>query len=189
MKTNTRRLADTAILIALGTILSMIQIEMPMGGGLTACSMLPLVFLSYRYGWKWGGLAGLIYSLIQMLLGIKNVQYASSAIMALGIIFLDYIFAYSVIGFASLFGGKPTNTRKSLIIGIVVSFLLRFLFHFFSGWWIWNALWPNEFGMAAPVYSLVYNGWYMGAEIILSVAVTMAIYNPLKKYINGEDLK
>ena len=43
--------------------------------------------------------------------------------------------------------------------------------------------------MAAPVYSLVYNGWYMGAEIILSVAVTMAIYNPLKKYINGEDLK
>ncbi len=189
MKTNTRRLTETAILIALGTVLSIFKIDMPMGGGLTICSMLPLVIISYRYGWKWGGLAGFVYSLIQMLLGLDNVRHASNTVMALGIILFDYIIAYTVIGFASLFAGKPTNTRKALIIGIAVSFFLRFLCHFIPGWWIWDALWPNSLGMAAPVYSLAYNGWYMAGELVLTAVVAMAVYNPLKKYINGEDLK
>ena len=189
MKTNTRKLTDTAILIAMGTVLSIFKIDMPMGGGLTACSMLPLVFISYRYGWKWGALSGFVYSLLQMFLGLDNVRYATSVIMAIGIILLDYISAYTVIGFASFFGGKPTNTRKALVIGITVTFVCRFLCHFITGWWIWDALWPNEYGMAAPVYSLVYNGWYMGAELVLTVAAAMAIYEPLKKYIHGEDLK
>ncbi len=189
MKTNTRKLTDTAILIALGTVLSLFKIDMPMGGGLTAASMLPLVFISYRYGWKWGGFAGFVYSVIQMLLGLDNVRYASSALMAAGIILLDYIIAYTVIGFASLFGGKPGTTRKALIIGIAVSFVLRFLCHFVTGVWIWDALWPNELGMTSYLYSFLYNGWYMGAEIILTIAVAMAIYNPLKSFIHGEDLR
>lgn len=189
MKTSTRRLTDTAILIALGTILSIFKIDMPMGGGLTAASMLPLVILSYRYGWKWGGLSGFVYSVIQMLLGLDNVRYASSAVMAAGIILLDYLVAYTAIGFASFFGGRPGNTRRALITGIIVSFLLRFVCHFITGMWIWDALWPNELGMTSAVYSLLYNGWYMGGEIVLTIAVAMAIYNPLKGYIHGEDLK
>jgi thiamine transporter len=52
---------------------------------------------------------------------------------------------------------------------------------------------PEEFmgmAMTSPwLYSFLYNGWYMLAEIILTVAAAMAIYGPLKKYIHGEDLK
>ena len=52
-KINTRKLVESAMLIAVGTVLSMLKFDMPMGGGLTLCSMLPLVLLSHRYGWKW----------------------------------------------------------------------------------------------------------------------------------------
>lgn len=189
MKTNTRKLAETAIMIALGTVLSMFKIDLPMGGGLTICSMLPLIIISFRYGWKWGGFSAFVYSVLQLFLGLDNVRYASSAIMAAGIVLFDYIIAYTVIGFASYFGGKPSNTRKAVIIGIVVSFFLRFLCHFITGVWIWDALWPNELGMAPVVYSAAYNGWYMSAETVLTIVVIMALYSPLKKYIHGEDLQ
>ncbi len=193
MKNSTRRLTDTAILIALGTVLSLFKIDLPFGGGVTICSMLPLVIISFRYGWKWGGLAGFVYSVIQLMLGLDNVQYASSAVMAGGIILLDYILPYTVIGFASLFGGKPTNTRKALVLGIVVSFVLRLVCHVITGAWIWGEWMPEEFmnmAMTSPwIYSILYNGWYMLAEIVLTVIVAMAIYNPLKRFIHGEDLK
>ena len=193
MKTNTRRLTDTAVLIALGTVLSLIKIDLPFGGGVTICSMLPLVIISFRYGWKWGGLAGFVYSVIQLMLGLDNVQYASSAVMAGGIVLLDYILPYTVIGFASLFGGKPTDTRKALVLGIIVSFVLRLACHVVTGAWIWGEWMPEEFmnmAMTSPwIYSILYNGWYMLAEIVLTVIVAMAIYNPLKRFIHGEDLK
>lgn len=193
MKNSTRRLTDTAILIALGTVLSLFKIDLPFGGGVTICSMLPLVIISFRYGWKWGGLAGFVYSVIQLMLGLDNVQYASSAVMAAGIILLDYILPYTVIGFASLFGGKPTNTRKALVLGIVVSFVLRLVCHIVTGAWIWGEWMPEEFmnmAMTSPwIYSILYNGWYMLAEIVLTVIVAMALYNPLKSFIHGEDLK
>ena len=193
MKNSTRRLTETAVLIALGTVLSLVKIDLPFGGGVTICSMLPLVIISFRYGWKWGGLAGFVYSVIQLMLGLDNVQYASSAVMAAGIVLLDYILPYTVIGFASLFGGKPTSTRKALVLGIVVSFVLRLVCHIVTGAWIWGEWMPEEFmnmAMSSPwIYSILYNGWYMLAEIVLTVIVAMAIYNPLKGFIHGEDLK
>ncbi len=193
MKNTTRRLTDTAILIALGTVLSLFKIDLPFGGGVTAVSMLPLVIISFRYGWKWGGLAGFVYSVIQLMLGLDNVQYASSALMAGGIIVLDYLLPYTVIGFASLFGGKPNNSRKALVLGIVVSFVLRLLCHIVTGAWIWGVWMPDEFmnmAMTNPwIYSALYNGWYMLAEIVLTTAVAIAIYTPLKSFIHGEDLK
>ena len=189
MNSTTRRLTETAVMLALGTVLSLIKIDMPMGGGLTVCSMLPLVVVSFRYGWKWGGFSAFVYSVLQLLLGLDNVRYASSALMAAGIVLFDYLIAYTVVGFASLFGGRPSNTRKAVVLGVTVSFFLRFLCHFITGVWIWDALWPNELGMASAVYSAAYNGWYMGGELVLTLAVVMAVYRPLKKYLHGEDLQ
>ena len=73
-------------------------------------------------------------------------------------------------------------------MGIAVTFCLRFVCHFITGVWIWDALWPNELGMSSVVYSLAYNGWYMGAELVLTEIVAMLIYQPLGKYFRGEDL-
>ena len=49
-KTMVRRLVESAILIAVGTVLSELKIDMPLGGGLTVCSMLPLVTITGGMG-------------------------------------------------------------------------------------------------------------------------------------------
>ena len=70
----------------------------------------------------------------------------------------------------------------------LVTFTLRFLCHFLSGWLIWEALWPNSYSYAAPVWSLLYNGSYMLPEIAITAAVAWLSFVPLKKYWLGEDL-
>jgi len=188
MKNNTRKLAETAVLLALGTVLSFVKVDMPMGGGMTICSMLPLIVVSWRYGWKWGVFSSFVYSVLQLLFGLDNVQYASSAVMAAGIIFLDYIIAYTVIGFSGAFSKCSKNPYVALLISIVVPFFARFVCHFITGVWIWDALWPNELGMTSVVYSLLYNGWYMLGELVLTAVVALALYKPLGKYLRGDDL-
>ena len=50
-KSNINRLALTALLLALGSALSMVKIwEMPLGGSITLCSMLPITLISIEYG-------------------------------------------------------------------------------------------------------------------------------------------
>ena len=186
-----RWLVESAIMIAIGTILSEFpKIDFPLGGGLTICSMLPLVLISWRYGVGRGLIAAVAYSLLQLLLGMNNVQYAASALMAAGIILLDYVVPYTLIGLAGMFKGRMKDPRLGLVLGIAVTFTLRFLCHFVTGWWIWDALWPNEFGWASPFYSLAYNGSYMGAELVFTSVVAWILYStPLKPYFDGEDLK
>ncbi len=169
-------LVFSAVMIAVGTVLSLFKIDFVMGGGITICAMLPLVMVSFRYGTKWGIFTAFVFSMIQCLLGLDNVQYATSAGMAVAIILLDYIVAYTVIGFSGIFKNRAENFKSALICGISFAFFLRFLCHFITGWMIWDALWPNEFGMAAPLYSFCYNGSYMLAEAIISSVCGMIIF-------------
>ena len=63
-----RALTESAIMIAMATILSLFKLyELPWGGSVTLASMLPLVIIGYRHGLKWGMLSSLVYSLLQML--------------------------------------------------------------------------------------------------------------------------
>lgn len=187
---NLRWLVESALMVAIATVLNEFTkvIPMPLGGGVTICSMLPLVLISFRFGWQRGLASAGVFSVIQLLFGMDNVVYATSTAMAAGIILLDYIVPYTVIGLAGLFKTKKLET--SYILGIVVTFSLRLLCHFITGWWIWDALFPNEFGMIAPVYSLAYNGCYMLGEMVLSSVVAVLLCKTaLRKYMEGSDLK
>ena len=96
-------LVFSSVMIAIGTVLSLFKIDFAFGGGVTICAMLPLVMVSWIYGTKWGVFTAFVFSVLQCLLGLDNVQYATSAAMAFAIIFLDYIAAYAVIGFSGIF--------------------------------------------------------------------------------------
>lgn len=182
-----RKLVESALLIAVATVLSLIKIDLPFGGGVTVVSMLPLVVCSHRWGWKWGVVTAFVYSVLQLILGLDNVGYATSFVMALGVVFLDYILAYTVIGLSGVFG----RSRKAVFWGILVTFCLRFVCHLITGAWIWGEWMPEEFmglTMTSPwLYSFLYNGWYMLAEIVLTEIVAMLIYKPLERYFRGED--
>ena len=170
MKTQTtRRLVESALMIAVGTVLSVLKVDSlwAFGGGLTIGSMVPLVLISHRWGIKWGTFTAFVYSLLQLILGVDNTQYATSIGMAIAIILLDYVIAYTVIGLAAMFG----SSRPGIIGGVVVTLGIRFLCHFLSGWMIWDALFPNELGMTSAVYSLWYNGSYMLPEILITAVL------------------
>ena len=190
MGKSTRRLVESAVMIAIGTVLSMFPFTAPWayGGGITICSMLPLVIIAHRYGTKWGLFTAFVYSVLQLILGVSNVQYATNFIMAVGIVLLDYTIAFTVIGLSACFNGVIKNRLVSIVVGIVFTFALRFVCHFISGWIIWEALWPNEVGLASPMYSLVYNGGYMLPETIITALVAELTYKPLKRYWLAEDL-
>ena len=190
MSKNTKRLVESAILIALGTVLSLFSFSGPwaLGGGITICSMLPLVILAQRYGTRWGVFSALVYAVLQMILGFSNVQYAQNVWQAIAIILFDYIIAFGVIGFSAAFNGVIKNRPVSIAVGTIVTLLGRLACHFISGWVIWEALWPNELGWAAPVWSIAYNASYMIPEILITTIAAVALYVPLKRYYRGEDL-
>ena len=52
MNKTVRKLTESAIFIAIATVLSFLKIDLPFGGGVTIVSMLPLVIISHRWGWK-----------------------------------------------------------------------------------------------------------------------------------------
>ena len=191
-KITTRKLVESALLIAIATVLSLFKIDLPFGGGVTIVSMLPLVVASHRWGWKWGVVTAFVYSVLQLVLGLDNVGYATSFVMALGIVFLDYIVAYTVIGLSGVFDLACGKTRKAVFFGILVTFILRFACHLITGAWIWGEWMPEEF-MNLPmtnvwVYSALYNGWYMLAELVVTEIVAMLIYGPLGKFFRREDI-
>lgn len=190
-----RKFVESALMVAIATVLSLIQIELPFGGGLTICSMLPIVLISHRHGWRWGLLTAFVYSLIQLMLGLKNVSYASSFATAVGVVLLDYVIAYTVIGLSGSFNRVFPDAQKpaAVVLGIAATFFLRFLCHYISGVWIWESYMPEEFmgmTMTSPwLYSALYNGWYMLAELLVSVTVVLLLYKPLGRFFRGEDLK
>ncbi len=173
----TLRLVFSALMIAIGTVLSLFKFSgiWAFGGGVTFCAMLPLVIIAFVYGTKWGVFTAFVFSLLQMVLGMDNLMYGTNALMVIAIALLDYIVAYTVIGFAAVFRGMNKNIYTDIVVGIVFTFLIRLLCHFITGWVIWDALWPNEMGMLSPIYSIAYNGSYMVPEIVITSIVAVAL--------------
>lgn len=185
------RMVESAVMLAIAVVLSLFPFSSPwaLGGGITVCSMLPLVILSWRYGCLWGTFAAFVYSLLQMILGFSNVQYADSVTTAVLIILFDYVFAFSVVGLSGLFKGRLGRPRLELVLGITVTFLVRLACHYISGVVVWEVLWPNELGWAAPIWSIAYNASFMIPEIIITGLAACLSYGPLARYYQGADLK
>lgn len=169
MKT-TVRLAESAVMLAAAFVLSFIPIvNMPFGGTVTLCSMLPILLIAYRHGVKWGLLTGFAGSLLQLLLGLNNLSYAVSWQAVVAIILLDYVVAFTVLGLGGVFRGRATNQTASLTAGIVLCCLLRFVCHFLSGVTVWRDISiPAD---QAILYSLSYNAAYMVPETVITVAM------------------
>ena len=191
-----------AVAIVLELISKMLIPEMPFGGQITLVSMLPVVLISYRHGVKWGLVAGLTYAFLEMALGAKTVAaafqpgYFGDGVMlvnALVMCALDYLVAFTVLGIGGCFRNKIQKPGMALALGSLVALLARYAAHIasgyilFAGWaeWFftqdgfpaWGAalvasLSPEALGFT---YSVVYNGFYMIPEIVLTVVASMLL--------------
>ncbi len=196
----TMNLVLAGILIALGTVLSFIKItDMPYGGSITICSMLPVMFFAYRTDVKWGLGAGLVFSVLQLLFGLNGLK-GISGVMVIGSILLDYILAFTVLGLAGIFRGKLKNDAIAFTLGTLMAGLLRYFCSFLSGWLLWSqfmevtdmqGLIANFFpGLSALtgnalaiIYSLCYNGIYMIPEIVVTSVVGAILMQVAGKYL------
>lgn len=177
-----RILCESAIMIALATVLSMVKVyEAPYGGSVTLLSMAPIIVLSMRRGIKVGLTAAFVSSVIQLLLGLSNVAWVPTAGGIVLCILFDYILAFTVLGLGGIFRNVrfTKNDTMNLVIAAVLGTLLvtvlRFLCHVVSGAVIWYALdleWyaddpthiVHKYG--AWMFSVIYNGTFMLPEII-----------------------
>lgn len=184
-KNVTKKITESSVLLALGTVLSFIKIlDLPYGGSVTLCSMLPILLIAYRFGTGFGILGGFIYSVIQLLAGLKNLSYATSATAAVAIIMLDYILAFTVIGLGGIFKKVFKNQTVSITVGMAFVCILRYILHTISGCTVWAGLSipTND----ALIYSLGYNATYMLPELTVSVLVAFYIANSVD--FGGENL-
>ncbi len=160
-------LCESSVMLAFATVLSMFKaVDLPYGGSVTVCSMIPIVLIAYRYGVCRGLATGLVYGAVQLLIGTGALSYATSWQAAVAIVLLDYIFAFAVIGFAGVFRAKSGSGQMSaLIAGTTLACILRYVLHVISGCTVWAGVSvPSADGL---VYSLIYNATYMLPETIV----------------------
>ena len=171
--TRLRALCESAIMLALAVVLSYIKFwELPFDGSITLFSMLPVCLIAVKYGFKWGLGTAFCFSWFQVLQG-GVFSWGLTPLMLIGSLLLDYILAYTVLGFAGMFRKKG---YWGILGGITAVCALRFLVHFFAGIILWANL--EEFvafgatWVGRPVlYSICYNGVYMLPETVLTVGV------------------
>jgi len=215
-KSNTKRLVLTAMMLAIATVIAFICslipfLNFPFGGGITICSMLPIIVISYMYGTKWGLFTGFTYSIIQMMLGYRTIgalftptsDEFQGILNAFLICIIDYILAYTALGLGGIFRGKVQNKGLAICLGSIVSLAICYAFHVLSGFIFYGA-WASWFfeetviadlsiskwimstftgkGLAF-LYSLVYNGCYMIPEIVITAicAFPIAEIHTIKK--------
>ena len=170
-------LCESAILLALSIVLSYIKFfKLPFDGSITLFSMLPVCLIAIKHGWRWGLGTAFCFSWFQILQG-GVFGWGLTPVMLIGSLLLDYILAYTVLGFAGVFRKKG---YWGMLGGITMVCVLRFLIHFLAGIILWanfeefvafGASWVNR-----PVlYSICYNGVYMLPETVLTVGVAAVL--------------
>lgn len=185
-KNLTRKLTESAVMLALATVLSYFKLlDLPYGGSITLCSMLPIMLIAYRYGTPWGLFTGLVYSLIQLIFGFNNLSYATSAGAAVAIIMLDYVVAFSVIGLGGIFHRLFKKQTSAMLIGMTLVCALRYICHVISGCTVWAGVSIPD--SKALVYSLAYNATYMLPELLVSLIGTAYISGAVD--LSGEALR
>ena len=206
----TQRLTVSAVMLAFATVLALVCemipfLNLPFGGGFTVASMLPIVIISYMYGIKWGFFASFTYSVIQIMISIikgstvmalftpSSDGYMGGIGIAIAIIVIDYLVAYTILGIGGIFRNRIQNKIVALVLGVILALSLRYICHIISGY-IFYGEWAEWFfsqegfyaigekilgtfsgkGLAL-IYSVFYNGLFMIPEIVITSIIAVPI--------------
>lgn len=158
-----KQIAFSGVAIALGTVTSMIKLfEFPMGGAMTLFSMLFVTLVGYWYGTRMGITAAVAYGLLQLILGPYIINPVQPVV--------DYILAFGALGLSGVFSKSKNGLVKGYILGVIG----RYFFAFLSGVIFFSSS-AAEYGFTGffgpALYSLVYNGIYIGAEAAITLVL------------------
>ena len=156
-KFSAKQLTFSAMAIALAMVTSILKLwDMPMGGSVTLFSMLFIVLIGYWYGLGAGLTTALAYGILQLVI--------DPYIISIPQMLLDYIFAFGALGLSGVF----SKSKHGLIKGYLMGVFGRFVFTTLSGYIFFPTFMP-EFFDSAIIYSICYNGAYIGLEAVLTL--------------------
>ena len=147
----TSMLINVALMLALTIVLHQLRIfHMPQGGSVTLGAMVPLLFLTYRYGAGIGCLAGFLYGMI-------NLMQDAFIVHPLQVLF-DYPLPYMALAIAAAVPGR-------IYLGAALAFAARFFCHYISGVVFFGSYAPPD--TSPYLYSLVFNATYLVPEAVI----------------------
>ncbi|KAA2400092.1 energy-coupled thiamine transporter ThiT [Bacillus cereus] len=186
--TNLQAMIESAILAAFAMIIDILplSIKLPTGGSISF-AMIPIFIIAYRWGFKSAFLGGLVWGLLQIVVGDA---YILTPIQA----FIEYFIAFAFIGFAGLFyrpiqkalltsnennleQSKQNQGKKVLAYIILATFIgsfARYFCHFIAGIIFWGQYAPK--GQSAVLYSLIVNGSTMLGSFILCTVLLIFLF-------------
>lgn len=165
-----RMMTEIAMLVTIALVLDILAGLIPspfVYGGSISLAMLPIFVLAYRHDWKVGLLSGLAFGLLSSMINpyiVHPIQYV-----------LDYMVAFTVLGFAGVFRNGLTRLDH-FVYGIILGSLLRYGAHGLSGVVFFSDVAMAE-GYHPWVYSfIIYNLPYMVASMALSLIIGIVLW-------------
>ena len=157
IKLGTKQLVFSSMAMALAMVTSMIKlVDMPMGGSVTLFSMFFICLIGYWYGLKGGLMTAVAYGFLQLIVDPYIISIPQMR--------TEYRGAGGALGLSGIF----SKSRHGLLKGYVAGGLGGYFFTFLSGM-IFFGSYASSYNMTAPVYSLVYNGSYIGLEALFTL--------------------
>jgi thiamine transporter len=135
----TRELALAAVCVGTSFALSYIKLfSMPLGGSVTAASLVPVLLFAYICGFRKGLMVGIVYGWLQFAqepFFVHPVQ-----------VMLDYVLGFACIAFAGLFRNRVKKAHMyDLLLGVTVAGIGRFLCSSLAGVLYYEVGWAGSF--------------------------------------------
>ena len=159
-------LVETSILVAFSVVLELIFkmipfMDMPQGRSISL-TMLPLLMISFRRGPLYGVLGGLVFSIINLLIDGTLYHWSS--------FFLDYTFAFGLIGLAGVVNPLLKDNSKKNIIYLILGSLLGIFFR------LCCATLSGIIAFETPfIASLVYNAPYILISGMICIIIIISV--------------
>ena len=179
---NILKISTGGICLALAFVLSQLKLfEMPMGGSVTPASTLPIIVYGVAFGPVWGFIIAFIFSLLQLIGGWLVTPFQ---------VLLDYTSGYTALGFAGFAALKTADRAKlhgalsrfrgtsvlKILAFTLVAYIVRWLGSVASGV-IFYADYAADAGYdSALIYSMVYNGSFLLADLAILAIVLVVLY-------------
>ena len=163
---DTHCIALAGICVAMSFALSYVKLfELPQGGSVTFASLLPVMLFAYVYGPKKGVMVGAVYGILQAVQDPWIIHPAQ--------FLLDYPIAFSMVGFAGVFGNIKALDKVPQVkftLGAILVGILRFFSHVLSGVFAFGAYAVGKGYSNFWIYSTAYNSFVFVDLVLVIVA-------------------
>lgn len=175
-------LFEVALFAAMALVLDLV---VPSFGAVKiSIKMLPIIIVALRRGVGPGVFSGLIWGLLQVLVGDADILSITQFL-------LEYFVAFALVGLAGvvskrlqkLIKEEPKSYGKQALIantGLIIGSFARYLIHFIAGFVFWGAY---AEGQGAVLYSLSINGTAFLTETISCLVVLVLLSRYYKQII------